>query len=100
MLTGVVTVTLTVPADPGGTTACIAAEDTTLKEVAATLPNDTLVAPERLLPVMVTVVPPDVEPVVGDTEPTDGAGGGGDGRVVSDQLGVVASALLEERATP
>jgi len=37
----------------------------TVKEPAALLPNLTAVAPEKLVPVMVTLVPPDVGPVFG-----------------------------------
>ncbi len=35
--------------------------------------------PNRLSPVMVTVAPPEVVPLVGDIEVIDGAGGGGGG---------------------
>ena len=77
----VVTVTSTVPADSAGDVAVIDVEEVTLNEVAATLPKDTFVVPDRLSPVTVTIVPPAVEPVAGDTELTDGgeAGGGGGG---------------------
>ena len=39
----------------------------TVKEPAALLPNVTAVTPEKLVPVMVTLVPPDVGPVFGLT---------------------------------
>jgi hypothetical protein len=41
--------------------------ETTLKLVAATVPNLTVVAPVKPVPVMVTVVPPPTGPEVGDT---------------------------------
>ena len=44
----------------------------TVKEPAALLPNLTAVAPEKLVPVMVTLVPPDVGPVFGLTLATVG----------------------------
>ena len=44
----------------------------TVKEPAALLPNLTAVAPEKLVPVMVTLVPPDVGPVFGLTLVTAG----------------------------
>ncbi len=46
----------------------------TVKEAAALLPNLTAVAPEKLVPVMVTLVPPDGGPVFGLTLVTVGAG--------------------------
>ena len=45
--------------------------------VAATVPNITVAAEVKLVPVMVTDVPPEVVPEVGDTEVTVGGGGGG-----------------------
>ena len=45
----------------------------TVKEAAALLPKLTAVAPEKLVPVMVTLVPPDVGPVFGLTLVTVGA---------------------------
>ncbi len=44
----------------------------TVKEPAALLPNLTAVAPEKLVPVMVTLVPPDGGPVFGLTLVTVG----------------------------
>jgi hypothetical protein len=45
----------------------------TVKLLAGTLPKDTLRAPVKLVPVMVTRVPPPVLPEVGDTAVTAGA---------------------------
>jgi hypothetical protein len=53
----VVTVTSTVPI-PAGEVAVIWVALLTAKEAAALLPNLTAVAPEKLVPVMVTLVPP------------------------------------------
>jgi hypothetical protein len=55
---GVVTVTSTAPAGPGGTTAVIWVEETMVKEDASAVPKRTAVAPDRLVPVRVTVFPP------------------------------------------
>src|SRR5262249_10170906 len=71
---GVVTVTSTVcPAVPAGSVAVILVADTTVKLVAGVPPNDTPVAPLKLLPVIVTVVPPVAGPLAGDTLLTVGA---------------------------
>src|SRR5260370_31358742 len=67
----VVTVTSTVPT-PVGEVAVIWVALSTVKEPAALLPNLTAVAPEKLVPVMVTLVPPDVGPVFGLTLVTAG----------------------------
>jgi hypothetical protein len=53
----VVTVTSTVPI-PAGEVALIWVALLTVKEPAALLPNLTAVAPEKLVPVTVTLVPP------------------------------------------
>ena len=45
--------------------------------VAAVEPNLTAVAPDRLVPVMMTGVPPAVVPDVGEIDVIVGAGGGG-----------------------
>jgi len=71
----VVTVMSTAPTDSGGEMPAIWVADTG-KKVAETVPNLTVVAPERSVPVMVTEVPPPVGPVLGLTPVTDGAGGG------------------------
>ena len=59
-----VTVTSTVPL-PAGEVAVIWVDELTVKLAAAALPKLTAVAPVKLLPVMVTVVPPDAGPPVG-----------------------------------
>ena len=56
------------PAAPAGETAVSSVAETTVKLVAATALNTTLVAPVRLVPVMVTVVPPAGGPEVGEME--------------------------------
>ena len=71
---GVVTVTSTVPAVPAGALAVIVVELVTVK-VAAWLPKSTALAPKRLVPVMLTDVPPVVKPPVGLTAVTVGGGG-------------------------
>jgi len=69
----VVTVTSTVPL-PAGEVAVIEVALLTLNEVAAVLPNLTAVVPLKLVPVIVTLVPPVVGPKFGATEVTVGAG--------------------------
>jgi len=66
----VVTVTSTVPM-PAGEVAVIWVVLLTMKE-AALLPKLAAVAPEKLVPVMVTLLPPDVGPVFGLTLVTVG----------------------------
>ena len=56
-----------------GETAVISVDETTVKLVAAIWPKATLVAPVKLVPVMVTVVPPAVGPELGETPVTVGA---------------------------
>ena len=48
--------------------------ETTVKLVAATAPNMTAVAPVKYLPVIVTVLPPTVEPVAGSRPVISGTG--------------------------
>jgi hypothetical protein len=67
----VVTVTSTVPI-PAGEVAVIWVALLTVKALAALLPNLTAVTPKKLVPVMVTLVPPDVGPVFGMTLVTVG----------------------------
>ena len=67
---GVVTVMSTTPADSGGETAVIEVAEVTVKLLALTEPNLTAVAPVKLPPVTVTVVPPLTGPLVGDTAMT------------------------------
>ncbi len=69
---GVVTVTSTVPV-PAGEVAVIWVALTTVNEPAAVPPNRTALAPEKLVPLMVTLVPPDGGPVFGLTAVTVGA---------------------------
>ena len=64
----VVTVRSTLPAEADGEIAVISVEDTTSKEVAAAAPNLTEVAAVRLVPVIVTWVPPEIRPLVGEIE--------------------------------
>ena len=61
----VVTTTLAVPAAPAGAVAVMEVLLATLKVVAATPPNVTLVAPVKFVPVRVTAVPPAVGPELG-----------------------------------
>lgn len=58
----VTTVMSTVPADPAGETAVIELSELTVKLTAAKPPKYTAVAPVKWLPLMVTVVPPAVDP--------------------------------------
>ena len=70
---GVVTRTLTVPAAPAGDVAVIWVALLIVKPVAAVAPNATAVAPVRLVPVIVTDVPPAVVPTVGERDVTVGS---------------------------
>ena len=63
----VVTATLLTPAVPAGVLAVTEVLDTTTMFVAATPPTVTLVAPVKLVPLMVIEVPPNVVPDVGET---------------------------------
>jgi hypothetical protein len=71
--TGVVTVILTIPALPDGEVAVMLVELITVTFVAAVAPNFTAVAPVKLVPVIVTLVPPAVPPMLGLTAVTAGA---------------------------
>jgi hypothetical protein len=62
-----VTVTVTAPAVPAGVVAVIEVLFTTTMLVAAAAPNVTVAPAAKLVPVIVTAVPPDVAPVFGDT---------------------------------
>ena len=62
------------PAAPAGVTAVIEVASTTTTLVAATPPTVTLLAPVKLVPVMVIAVPPAVVPEVGETLAIVGAG--------------------------
>ena len=67
----VVTLTSTVLV-PAGEVAVIVVALTTVMPVADAAPNTTAVAPVKLVPVMVTEVPPSVGPLVGATDVTVG----------------------------
>lgn len=64
---GVVTVISFTPTVPAGVTAVTDVGDTTTTLVACASPTVTLDAPVKFVPVMVMVVPPNVEPEVGLT---------------------------------
>ena len=70
----VVTKTLAEPAIPAGVVAVMVVALTTLTLVAALPPMVTAVAPVRLFPVIVMLVPPKVEPLEGEILVTVGAG--------------------------
>ena len=69
---GVVMRTSTVPL-PAGAVAVICVALLTVKPVAAVAPKVTATAPEKLVPVMMTVVPPVAGPEVGEMLVTTGA---------------------------
>ena len=69
-----VTVTSTLPI-PAGEVAAIDVALLTVNVVATTPPNLTAVAPVKLLPVMVTGVPPAAGPLAGEIEVTVGGTG-------------------------
>ena len=69
---GVVTVTLTVPVPAGLVTVICVLESAVI--LAAAPPKLTPVAPLRLVPVIVTAVPPAVVPLDGDNPVIAGAG--------------------------
>ena len=71
------TVTSTAPAAPAGEVAVIDVGETTLTTVPALAPNETVSPVANPVPVIVTEVPPAVEPLVGLTAETVGTGGGG-----------------------
>ena len=70
---GVVTTTLAAPAARAGVTAVMLVALTEETLAAGVPPKVRLVAPVKFVPVIVTVVPPSVEPVAGDTEEIEGA---------------------------
>jgi hypothetical protein len=67
-----VTVTVTVPALPAGVVAVIWVALTTATLVAAAAPNVTVAPVAKFVPVIVTAIPPAVEPLFGDTLVTVG----------------------------
>ena len=103
----VVTETVTAPAVPAGVVAVIWVELLTVKLVAFVLPNFTALAPRKLEPVMMTLVPPAVGPELGDTEVIPGTtcsvtpevatgfvvGVGGDGWLCGRGAGVAAATV-------
>ena len=70
---GLVTVTVTAPALPAGVVAVIVVLFTTTTFVADVLPNVTVAPVPKFVPVIVTAVPPEVEPLFGLTPLTVGA---------------------------
>jgi hypothetical protein len=72
---GFVTTTLTPPAACAGVTAVIVVALTTTTLVAAVPPSVTVAPARKFVPVTVTGVPPNVDPDVGETALTVGAGG-------------------------
>ena len=68
----VITVTSTVPV-PGAVVAVIEVALVTVNDAAAKPPKLTFVTPVKFVPVMVTLVPPAPEPVLGLTPATVGA---------------------------
>jgi hypothetical protein len=71
---GVVTTTLAVPAVPEGVVQVAEVAEATLTAVHAAPPTVIPVAPVKLVPVIVTGVPPAVEPDVGEIDVTVGGG--------------------------
>jgi hypothetical protein len=67
-----VTVTVAAPAVPAGVVAVMLVPLTTTTLVAAALPKVTVAPEAKLVPVMVTAVPPEVDPLFGDTLVTVG----------------------------
>src|ERR1700676_4126950 len=73
---GVVTKTSTVAAASAGEMIVMEVAELTTRPVPAVVPNFTVVAPVKPVPVTVTLVPPAVGPVFGLTPVTVGTGGG------------------------
>jgi hypothetical protein len=69
----VVIVTSTGPADPAGEVAVMEESEFTMKLVAGVEPKLTAVAPVKLVPAIVTLVPPAVDPELGLTLVTVGS---------------------------
>src|SRR5690349_5462568 len=71
----VLTLTSTLPGcGPRGAVAVISVSESTVKLAAGVEPNSTAEAPPRFLPVIVTTVPPAIEPDGGETRVISGAG--------------------------
>ena len=92
---GVVTKTLAVPTLPAGVIAVMVVELTTVTLVAATPRIVTALAPVKSVPIMVMVVPPAVEPVLGEILVTVGRAAGAAKNSKAPMLGAV-----EDLATP
>ncbi len=86
----VVTVTSTVPV-PAGDVAVIWVAELTVNPAAGVAPKFTALAPVKLVPVIVTDVPPPVGPDVGESEVTVGGAG-----VTVNPTGVVAVVPVNE----
>jgi len=69
---GLVTVTVTAPALPAGVVAVMVVLFTTATLVAAVAPNITVAPATKFVPVIVTAVPPVVDPLLGLTPLTVG----------------------------
>jgi len=95
---GVLTITLTPPLPaPGGEVTAICVAEVTAK-VAAVDPKCTAVAPVKLVPVIVTEVPPAGEPVLGAMPVTAGPGPAAAARV-SELWVVTVTSITESRRT-
>ena len=68
---------MTVPADSAGDVAVMEVAEFTVTAVAVMVPNITVAEEVKLVPVMVTEVPPAVGPLVGVIDVTVGLGGVG-----------------------
>ena len=75
---GVVTNTLALPAVPAGVVQVAEVAEATFTLVQAAPPTVMAVAPVKSVPVIVMVVPPAVEPVLGLSDATVGKGVGGE----------------------
>ena len=69
----VVTVMSTIPAEQAGEVAEICVAELTVKPGELVIPNFTVVAAEKFVPVMIIVVPPATNPFVGEMPVTVGA---------------------------
>ncbi len=73
-VSALVTTTSTAPAAWAGVVQVICDDESTLTPVAGLPPNVTVAPARKLVPVMVTEVPPAVVPEAGETDETVGAG--------------------------
>ena len=88
----VVRLTVALP-EPGGDWAVTCVDETRVTCVAAEPPNETVELASKLLPLMVTVVPPVAGPLVGEMEEIVGGGGLGVTVRVKDWVAVGATPL-------